>query len=95
MVKRGFPPLPPGVKEALERLAFALWFAGVCVLLFLSLRAQLARAGDDGHGGGDGFDTSSGYCGSNPARHRDVAAADHYAIEPAIGPALHEREAAL
>ena len=29
MVRR-MPPLPPGVKETLERLAVALWFAGVC-----------------------------------------------------------------
>jgi Ca-activated chloride channel family protein len=46
MVMRGFPPLPPGMKEALERAATALWFAGVCLLLYLTLLAQAAR-GDD------------------------------------------------
>jgi hypothetical protein len=46
MVKRGFPELPPGVREALERLAFAVWFAGVCVLLYLTLHAQLARVAE-------------------------------------------------
>jgi Ca-activated chloride channel family protein len=40
------PPLPPGVKQTLERLAFALWFAGVCALLYLTLQAQLARAAE-------------------------------------------------
>jgi Ca-activated chloride channel homolog len=63
-----WPPLPPGVKETLERLAFALWFAGVCVLLYLTLQAQLARAAefpkDIGAGtllfeSGDGFDPAA------------------------------------
>jgi hypothetical protein len=98
MVKRSLPPLPPGIKETLERLAAALWYAGVCLLLYLTLQAQLARAAEfpqaqriydaRGHavnlprvpvyGGGDGFDTSSGDGGSNPARSRNVAAADRY-----------------
>ena len=41
-----WPPLPPNVKATLERLAFALWFAGVCALLYLTLQAQLARAAE-------------------------------------------------
>lgn len=46
MVKRSLPPLPPGIKQTLERLAAALWYAGVCLLLYLTLQAQLARAAE-------------------------------------------------
>ncbi len=45
MVRR-MPPLPPSVKETLERIAVALWFAGVCWLLYMTLHAQLARAAE-------------------------------------------------
>jgi len=41
MEKRG---LPPGMKETIERVAVALWFAGILVLLYLTLQSQLARA---------------------------------------------------
>jgi Ca-activated chloride channel family protein len=40
------------------------------------------RANGHDYGGGDGFDTSSGDGGSNPASSRNVAAADRYVIEP-------------
>jgi len=36
--------LPPALKEALERLAIALWFAGILLLLYLTLQAQLTLA---------------------------------------------------
>jgi len=45
MVKR-LPSLPPGTKEALERLALALWFAAIGALFYLTLHAQLARAAE-------------------------------------------------
>jgi len=35
--------IPPGVLEALERFVIALWFAGVLVLLYLTLQTQLGR----------------------------------------------------
>jgi Ca-activated chloride channel homolog len=43
---RRWPPLRPGAKETFERLASALWFAGVCLLLYLTIHAQLARAAE-------------------------------------------------
>jgi hypothetical protein len=35
--------IPPVVIEALERVVIALWFAGVLVLLYLTLQTQLTR----------------------------------------------------
>jgi hypothetical protein len=35
--------IPPAVIEALERVVIALWFAGVLVLFYLTLQAQLTR----------------------------------------------------
>jgi hypothetical protein len=35
--------ISPTVLEALERVVIALWFAGVLVLLYLTLQTQLAR----------------------------------------------------
>jgi Ca-activated chloride channel family protein len=43
---RRWPPLPPGAKDTFERLVSALWFAGVCLLLYLTIHAQLARAAE-------------------------------------------------
>ena len=35
--------IPAGVVEALERVVIGLWFAGVLVLLYLTLQTQLSR----------------------------------------------------
>lgn len=40
MVRRGIPPF---VREALERVVVFLWFAGIVLLLYLTLRSQLAQ----------------------------------------------------
>src|ERR1044071_3846088 len=44
MEKRERGNLFPAVKETLERCAVVLWVATIVLLLFLTLRAQLARA---------------------------------------------------
>jgi hypothetical protein len=50
MVRRGIPPfvqvrrgIPPFVRETVERVIVGLWFTGVLLLLYLTLRSQLAR----------------------------------------------------
>ena len=68
MVRR-MPPLPPGVKETLERLVAVLWFAGVCLLLYMTLHAQLARAAEFPQDIGAGtllFQAADGYAPAAP-----------------------------
>ena len=43
MVRRGMSPI---VRETLERVVVALWFAGILLLLYLTLRSQLARGNE-------------------------------------------------
>ena len=43
MVRRGMSPL---VRETVERVVVALWFAGILLLLYLTLRSQLARGNE-------------------------------------------------
>ena len=43
MVRRGMSPF---VRETLERVAVGLWFIGILLLLYLTLRSQLARGNE-------------------------------------------------
>jgi hypothetical protein len=38
--------MSPIVRETLERVVVALWFAGILLLLYLTLRSQLARGNE-------------------------------------------------